>query len=31
LWRRNFISLPVFLYWVMKEKLHQMFEEKTTC
>jgi N-acetylglucosaminyldiphosphoundecaprenol N-acetyl-beta-D-mannosaminyltransferase len=24
LWRRNFISTPIFLYWVLKEKLKQL-------
>jgi N-acetylglucosaminyldiphosphoundecaprenol N-acetyl-beta-D-mannosaminyltransferase len=31
LWRRNVISTPVFLYWILKEKLHQMFGEKSAC
>jgi N-acetylglucosaminyldiphosphoundecaprenol N-acetyl-beta-D-mannosaminyltransferase len=30
LWRRNFVSTPIFLYWVLKEKLHQMFGGKST-
>jgi N-acetylglucosaminyldiphosphoundecaprenol N-acetyl-beta-D-mannosaminyltransferase len=24
LWRRNFISMPIFLYWVLKEKLKRL-------
>jgi N-acetylglucosaminyldiphosphoundecaprenol N-acetyl-beta-D-mannosaminyltransferase len=31
LWRRNFVSMPIFLYWVLKEKLHQMFGKKPVC
>ena len=31
LWRRNFISTPIFLYWVLKEKIHQTFGRSPAC
>ncbi len=27
LWKRNFVSTPIFLYWVMKEKLRRMLRQ----
>lgn len=31
LWRRNFVSMPIFLYWVLKEKLRRVFGGKSIC
>jgi len=27
LWKRNLISMPIFSYWILKEKLHKVFVE----
>ncbi len=31
LWKRNFVSMPIFLYWVLKEKLRMVLGGKPAC
>jgi N-acetylglucosaminyldiphosphoundecaprenol N-acetyl-beta-D-mannosaminyltransferase len=31
LWKRNIVSTPIFAYWIIKEKLHQIFGGKHAC
>jgi len=31
LWQRNLISMPIFLYWVMRAKLHNMVARHDSC